>query len=65
MAQTRSMTSVKRARDTTVPATPQRKVRATTTVVREPYELRPRTKTTIVVTIPQTPYNLRPRILVA
>ena len=62
MAQTRSMTSVKRARDTT----PQPKVRATTVVAaREPYELRPRTKTTIVVTIPQTPYNLRPRIHVA
>jgi hypothetical protein len=60
MAQTRSMTSVKRVRD----AMPPRKI-PSTTVMREPYELRPRAKTTIVVTIPQTPYNLRPRIHVA
>jgi len=62
MVQTRSM---KRARETTVSATPQRKVRATAVVAREPYELRPRLKATIVVTIPQTPYNLRPRVHVA
>jgi len=68
MAQTRSMTSVKRTRDMTVAAAPtqHRKVRAVAAAPsREPYQLRPRAKTTIVVSIPQTPYNLRPRIHVA